>query len=75
MHYNGFPAPKSTALPPPAIAPDNLKRQWVGLNAQLPNGIEFEWTELTYQKFLPANDGLISFHLCFLVLPRSRASI
>jgi multidrug efflux pump len=73
MHYNGFPAAEingaaaagySTGQSESAIAKI--------LDHQLPNGMKYEWTELTYQKILAGNTMVyifpLSVFLVYLVL-------
>ena len=37
------------------------------LRAELPNGMSFEWTELTYQQILAGNTAIFVFPLCVLL--------
>ena len=37
------------------------------LKAELPNGMSYEWTELTYQKILSGNSAMLVFPLCVLL--------
>lgn len=37
------------------------------LNKTLPTGVEFEWTELTYQEILAGNTAMLIFPLCILL--------
>src|SRR5256885_79901 len=73
MHYNGFPAAEING----AAAPGYSTGQSEGaiarvLNDQLPNGMKYEWTELTYQKILAGNTMVyifpLSVFLVYLVL-------
>src|SRR3981189_1729446 len=73
MHYNGFPAAEING----AAAPGYSTGQSEGtiakvLNDQLPNGMWYEWTELTYQKILAGNTMVyifpLSVFLVYLVL-------
>jgi multidrug efflux pump len=73
MHYNGFPAAEING----AAAPGYSTGQSEGaiakvLDAQLPNGMKYEWTELTYQKILAGNTMVyifpLSVFLVYLVL-------
>ena len=73
MHYNGFPAAEING----AAAPGYSTGQSEGaiakvLNDQLPNGMKYEWTELTYQKILAGNTMAyifpLSVFLVYLVL-------
>jgi len=73
MHYNGFPAAEING----ASAPGYSTGQSEGaiakvLDDQLPNGMKYEWTELTYQKILAGNTMVyifpLSVFLVYLVL-------
>jgi multidrug efflux pump len=73
MHYNGFPAAEING----AAAPGYSTGQSEGaiakvLDKQLPNGMKYEWTELTYQKILAGNTMVyifpLSVFLVYLVL-------
>ncbi|HEX7695978.1 MAG TPA: multidrug efflux RND transporter permease subunit, partial [Candidatus Acidoferrum sp.] len=73
MHYNGFPAAEING----AAAPGYSTGQSEGaiakvLDDQLPNGMKYEWTELTYQKILAGNTMVyifpLSVFLVYLVL-------
>jgi multidrug efflux pump len=73
MHYNGFPAAEING----AAAPGYSTGQSEGaiakiLDNQLPNGMKYEWTELTYQKILAGNTMVyifpLSVFLVYLVL-------
>ncbi|MBX6331803.1 MAG: multidrug efflux RND transporter permease subunit [Gemmatimonadaceae bacterium] len=68
LHYNGYPATDINGGPAPGVSSgeavsimENLARE------TLPNGIGFEWTELTYQQILAGNTGLFIFPLCVLL--------
>ena len=37
------------------------------LQAELPNGMTYEWTELTYQQILAGNTAVFVFPLCVLL--------
>jgi multidrug efflux pump len=73
MRYNGFPAAEING----AAAPGYSTGQSEGaiaklLNDQLPNGMKYEWTELTYQKIIAGNTMVyifpLSVFLVYLVL-------
>jgi len=73
MHYNGFPAARSTAPAAPGYSSGQAETAMGDLlNDQLPNGMKFEWTELTYQKILAGNTMIyifpLSVFLVYLVL-------
>jgi multidrug efflux pump len=73
MHYNGYPSAEINGAPAPGYSSGEAEALIAGLaQAQLPNGMEATWTELTYQKQLAGNTGLwifpLSVLLVFLVL-------
>ncbi|APC19008.1 multidrug efflux RND transporter permease subunit [Pseudomonas frederiksbergensis] len=68
MHYNGF----ITAEINGAAAPDYSSGQAQKaieklLKDELPNGMTYEWTDLTYQQILSGNTALFVFPLCVLL--------
>jgi len=69
MHYNGFPAAEINGASAPGFSSGQGEQAMANLlDAQLPNGMRFEWTELTYQKILAGNTMLFIFPLSvFLV--------
>jgi multidrug efflux pump len=73
MHYNGFPAAEINGAAAPGFSTGQSEAAIAKLlNAQLPNGMKFEWTELTYQKILAGNTMVyifpLSVFLVYLVL-------
>jgi multidrug efflux pump len=73
MHYNGFPAAEINGAPAPGYSSGQGEAAMATLlNDQLPNGMKFEWTELTYQKILAGNTMVyifpLSVFLVYLVL-------
>ena len=81
MRYNGYPAPRSTAAPRPAISSGQAEAAMddSSRDENLPNGMTFEWTELTYQRILAGNTAVTSSRCaccsCSSCSPRStRAS-
>src|SRR5258705_4256939 len=72
-HYNGYPAADINGAAAPALMRGESVQTGEQLAAAtLPNGIGFEWTELTYQQKLAGNSAVFVFPLCvalvFLVL-------
>ncbi len=68
-HYNGYPAADINGSPAPGVSSgeavatiERLARETV------PNGIGYEWTELTYQQKLAGNTAVIVFPLCVLLV-------
>jgi multidrug efflux pump len=73
MHYNGFPAAEINGAAAPGYSSGQSETAMTKvLNDQLPNGMKFEWTELTYQNILAGNTMVyifpLSVFLVYLVL-------
>jgi multidrug efflux pump len=73
MHYNGFPAAEINGAAAPGYSTGQSENAIAKiLDAQLPNGMKYEWTELTYQKILAGNTMVyifpLSVFLVYLVL-------
>jgi multidrug efflux pump len=73
MHYNGFPAAEVNGAAAPGYSTGQSEAAMAKvLTDQLPNGMKFEWTELTYQKILAGNTMVyifpLSVFLVYLVL-------
>jgi multidrug efflux pump len=73
MHYNGFPAAEINGAPGPGFSSGQGESAIANiLDTELPNGMRFEWTDLTYQKILAGNTMLyvfpLSVFLVYLVL-------
>ncbi len=73
MHYNGFPAAEINGAAAPGFSTGQSEAAIAGiLDGQLPNGMKYEWTELTYQKILAGNTMVyifpLSVFLVYLVL-------
>jgi multidrug efflux pump len=73
MHYNGFPAAEINGAAAPGFSTGQSEAAIANvLNNQLPNGMKYEWTELTYQKILAGNTMVyifpLSVFLVYLVL-------
>ena len=72
-HYNGYAAADINGSAAPGVSTSEAVRAVEQLASEvLPNGIGYEWTELTYQQKLAGNTGMFVFPLCvalvFLVL-------
>ncbi len=68
-HYNGYPAADINGSPAPGVSTGEAVRTMEQLAAStLPNGIGFEWTELTYQQKLSGNTAVFVFPLCVLLV-------
>jgi len=67
-HYNGYLSAEINGAPAPGFstgqAQDALQD---AANATLPNGMGWEWTELTYQQILAGNTAILVFPLCVLL--------
>jgi multidrug efflux pump len=73
MHYNGFPAAEINGAAAPGFSTGQSEAAIAKiLDRQLPNGMKYEWTELTYQKILAGNTMVyifpLSVFLVYLVL-------
>jgi len=72
-HYNGYPAADISGSAAPGVSAGSAVQTMEALASNtLPNGVGFEWTELTYQQKLAGNTAVLVFPLCialvFLVL-------
>jgi multidrug efflux pump len=73
MRYNGFPAAEINGAAAPGYSTGQSEAAIAKiLDEQLPNGMKYEWTELTYQKILAGNTMVyifpLSVFLVYLVL-------
>jgi len=68
-HYNGYPAADISGSAAPGVSAGAAVQMMERLaNETLPNGIGFEWTELTYQQKLAGNTAILVFPLCILLV-------
>ena len=68
-HYNAYPAADINGSPAPGVSAGEAVQHMEQLAAAtLPNGIGFEWTELTYQQKLAGNTAVFVFPLCVLLV-------
>jgi hydrophobe/amphiphile efflux-1 (HAE1) family protein len=68
MHYNAYPAADINGSPAPGVSSGQAVATMEQLAAEtLPNGIGYEWTELTYQQILAGNTAILVFPLCVLL--------
>jgi multidrug efflux pump len=68
-HYNGYPAADINGSAAPGVSAGEAVQRMEQLAAQsLPNGVNFEWTELTYQQKLAGNTAIFVFPLCVLLV-------
>lgn len=69
MHYNGFRSADLNGGPAPGYSSGQAQAAITKiLNETLPKGIDFEWTELTYQQILAGNTAMIVFPICVLLV-------
>jgi NodT family efflux transporter outer membrane factor (OMF) lipoprotein len=69
MHYNGYPSADLNGAPAPGYSSGQAEGIMAKLALEtLPQGIAFEWTDLTYQKILAGNTAYVIFPLCILLV-------
>jgi len=69
MRYNGFRAADISGNPAPGYSSGQAQDAITKiLDETLPKGMEFEWTELTYQQILAGNTAIFIFPLCILLV-------
>jgi multidrug efflux pump len=68
-HYNGYPAADISGSAAPGTSAGAAVQIMERLaNETLPNGMGYEWTELTYQQKLAGNTAILVFPLCILLV-------
>ena len=68
MHYNGFITAEINGNAAPGYSSGQAEQAIERLlKAELPNGMTYEWTDLTYQQILSGNTALFVFPLCVLL--------
>ena len=68
MHYNGFVTAEINGAAAPGYSSGQAQAAMEKLlRTELPNGMSYEWTELTYQQILSGNTALFVFPLCVLL--------
>ncbi len=68
VRYNAYPAAEVNGGPAPGVSSGQAVAAMERIAKEtLPNGITFEWTELTYQQILAGNTALFVFPLCVLL--------
>ncbi len=80
MHYNGYPSAELNGSPAPGYSSDQARDAIERvLQRALPEGIAYEWTEVTYQQILAGNTMAYIFPLVvvlvFLVLAAQYESL
>ncbi|MEG3063789.1 MAG: efflux RND transporter permease subunit, partial [Comamonas sp.] len=69
MRYNGFLSADVSGGPAPGFSSGQAQAAIERVAAEtLPQGIGFEWTELTYQEILAGNSALLVFPLAILLV-------
>jgi multidrug efflux pump len=69
LHYNAYPAADINGGPAPGVSSGQAVAVMERLAREtLPNGVGFEWTELTYQQRLAGNTTGLIFLLCILLV-------
>ncbi|MGE6433203.1 efflux RND transporter permease subunit [Shewanella baltica] len=69
MHYNGFTTAEINGGPAAGVSTGQAQAAIEIILAEtLPNGMTYEWTELTYQQILAGNTGLLVFPLVILLV-------
>lgn len=67
-HYNGNLTAEINGAPAPGYSSDQAQGALEAVaRQQLPNGMSFEWTELTYQQILAGNTAIYVFPICVLL--------
>ncbi|WNW10327.1 efflux RND transporter permease subunit [Pseudomonas sp. DTU_2021_1001937_2_SI_NGA_ILE_001] len=68
MHYNGFITAEINGAAAPGYSSGQAEAAMAKLlKEELPNGMTYEWTDLTYQQILAGNTALFVFPLCVLL--------
>jgi multidrug efflux pump len=69
QHYNGYPTAEINGGAAPGFSTGQAQEAMEKLaKDNLPNGMSFEWTELTYQQILAGNTSVVVFPLCVLLV-------
>src|SRR5437763_3056739 len=68
-HYNGYTSADINGSAGPGVSSGEAVQTMERLAAEtLPNGVGYEWTELTYQQKLAGNTAIFVFPLCVLLV-------
>jgi hydrophobe/amphiphile efflux-1 (HAE1) family protein len=68
LHYNSYPAADISGAPAAGVSSgEAVSLVEKILSSTLPNGIGYEWTELTYQQIQAGNTAVFVFPLCVLL--------
>ena len=69
MHYNGYPSAELNGSPAPGYSSDQAQQAIELILADnLPSGIEYEWTEVTFQQIIAGNTMVYVFPLVVLLV-------
>lgn len=69
MHYNGFTTAEVNGGPAAGFSSGEAQAAMEKILAEtLPNGMSYEWTELTYQQILAGNAGMFIYPLVILLV-------
>ena len=69
MHYNSYPTAEVNGGPAVGFSSGQAQAAMQRLARQeLPNGMSFEWTELTYQQIIAGNTAVLIFPLVVLLV-------
>jgi NodT family efflux transporter outer membrane factor (OMF) lipoprotein len=69
MRYNGYPAAEINGAPATGYSSGQAEAVMSKLVADnLPRGMTYEWTDLTYQRILAGNTALYVYPLCLLLV-------
>ncbi|MDB6093097.1 MAG: transporter, hydrophobe/amphiphile efflux family [Verrucomicrobia bacterium] len=69
MRYNGYAAADLSGAPAPGFSSGEAEALMEKLAAEtLPKGLALDWTELTYQRIVAGNTGLLIFPLSLLLV-------
>ena len=69
MHYNGFTTAEINGGPAPGFSSGEAQTAIERiLDETLPNGMTYEWTELTYQQILTGNANMLVFPLVIVLV-------
>jgi multidrug efflux pump len=67
-HYNGMLTAEINGGPAPGYSSGQAQKALEAIaQRDLPNGMGFEWTELTYQQILAGNTAMFVFPICVLL--------
>jgi hydrophobe/amphiphile efflux-1 (HAE1) family protein/NodT family efflux transporter outer membrane factor (OMF) lipoprotein len=69
MRYNGYPAAEINGAPAPGFSSGQAEAAMAKLvSDNLPRGMAYEWTELTYQRILAGDTAVYMGPLCLLLV-------